>query len=83
MGAGHTLINSIEPWHGLPGELPTFPVNSKKTRSFSVTKRAGVTWLRSFSDHAELDVARSSEQRNKFYWLSPRKAATLASPSTF
>ena len=34
MGAGHTLINSIEPWHGLPGKLPTFPVNSKKDEIF-------------------------------------------------
>jgi hypothetical protein len=43
------------------GDLP------RKTRSFSVAKRTGVTWLHSFSDHAELDVARSSTKRNEFF----------------
>lgn len=56
----------------LPGKLSTFRCTARKTRSFSVTKRAGATWLHSFSDHAELDVARSSAKRNEFYWLLRR-----------
>jgi hypothetical protein len=40
-----------------------FPMNNKKGEIIFGAKRAGVTWLHSFADRAELDWARERAKR--------------------